>query len=71
MSFDGNYYAFVVMDDCSRYIGSLFLTHIKDMFISFKKFPKVIQNKKGLSIASIQSDNEDKFQNMECKKNCN
>ena len=56
MSFGGNYYAFVIIDDYSRYTWTLFITHKSDTFHAFKKLAKIIQNKKNLKIASIRSD---------------
>jgi len=56
MSFGGNYYAFVIVDDYSRYTWTLFITHKSDAFQAFKKLAKIIQNKKNLKIASIRSD---------------
>ena len=37
MSFGGNYYALVIVDDYSRFTWTLFLTHKKDSFHAFKK----------------------------------
>jgi len=56
MSFGGNYYALVIVDDYYRYTWTLFLTHKNDAFHAFKKLAKVIQNKKNLKIASIRTD---------------
>jgi len=46
MSFGGNYYALIIVDDYSRFTWTLFLTHKKDVFHAFKKLAKIIQNKK-------------------------
>ena len=63
MSFGGNYYALVIVDDYSRYTWTLFLTNKNDAFRAFKKLAKLIQNEKNLNIASIRSDHGGEFQN--------
>jgi len=35
MSFGGNYYALVIVDDYSRFPWTLFLTHKRDVFYAF------------------------------------
>ena len=37
MSFGGNYYALVIVDDYSRFTWTLFLTHKRYVFHAFKK----------------------------------
>ena len=44
--FGGNYYALVIVDDYSRYTWTFFLTLKSEAFKAFKKFAKVVQNKK-------------------------
>ena len=56
-------YAFVIMDDYSRYTWIYFLVHKSDCFRYFSKFFKLIQNEKGFMISSIRSDHGGKFQN--------
>ena len=63
MSFGGNYYALVIVDDYSRFTWTLFLTHKSDVFHAFKKLAKLIQNKKNLNIISIRSDHGGEFEN--------
>ena len=63
MSFDGNYYTLVIVDDYSRFTWTLFLTHKRDSFHAFKKLAKIIQNKKNINIASIRSDHGGRFEN--------
>ena len=68
MSFGGNYYALVIVDDYSRFTWTLFLTHKRDAFHAFKKLAKIIQNKKNLNIASIRSGGE--FENKDFELFC-
>jgi len=73
MSFGRNYYALVIVYDYSRFTWTLFLTHKRDAFHTFKKLAKIIQNKKIFSIASISSDHGGEFMNKNfelfCDKN--
>ena len=57
-SHDGNYYAFVIIDDYSRYTWTLFLAHKSDTFQTFTKLTKQIQNQKGTTILSLKSDHK-------------
>jgi len=70
ISFGGNYYAFVIVDDYSRFTWTLFLTHKKDVFHAFKKLAKIIQNKKNLKIAFIRSDQGGEFENKDFESFC-
>ena len=45
-SLNGKYYAFVIVDDYSRYIWVLFLANKDDAFYAFKVFCKKVQNEK-------------------------
>ena len=49
-SLSGKYYAFVIMDDYSRYTWVLFLTNKDDAFDAFRVFSKNAQNEKCYSI---------------------
>jgi len=71
MSFGGNYYALVIVDDYSRFTRTLFLTHKRDVFHAFKKLAKIIQNKKNIKIASIRSDHGGEFENKDFESFCN
>lgn len=53
MSFCGNYYALVVVDDFSPYTWKHFISNIKKAFVTFLKLTKVIQKEKNLNISSI------------------
>jgi len=69
-SFGWNYYALVIVDDCSRFTWTLFLTHKSDAFYAFKKLSKLIQNKKNVNIVSIRSDHGGKFENKDFQLFC-
>jgi len=70
MSFGGNYYALVIVDDYSRFTWTLFPAHKRFTFHAFKKLAKIIQNKKNLNIASIRSDNGGKYENKDFELFC-
>ncbi|MDD0534417.1 hypothetical protein PS000_23715, partial [Shigella sonnei] len=55
-SFGGNYFAFVIVDNYSRFTWTLFLTHKSEAFHVFKNFLKKVQNEKETTIAAIRSD---------------
>ena len=55
-NFGGKSYAFVIVDDFSRYTWVLFLAHKNDVFRDFSKLCKKIQNEKGFIISCIKSD---------------
>ena len=42
MSFEGNYYGLVIVDDFSRYTWTLFLSHKNQAFSAFKRLAKII-----------------------------
>nr|KYP36604.1 Retrovirus-related Pol polyprotein from transposon TNT 1-94 [Cajanus cajan] len=70
MSFGGSYYGLVLVDDFSRYTWTLFLAHKSDTFGVFRKFVKLIQNKKNLKIVSIRSEHGKKFENKDFNLFC-
>ena len=45
-SLGGKYYAYVIIDDYSRFTWVLFLAHKEEIFEAFKIIAKRIQNKK-------------------------
>ena len=49
-SLGGKSYAFVIVDDFSRYKWVLFLAHKNDVFHEFSKLCRKIQNEKGFTI---------------------
>ena len=67
-SLGGSKYAFVIVDDYSRYTWTYFLAHKSNFFRYFLKFCKLIQSEKGLMISSIQSDHGGEFQNSDFQK---
>lgn len=70
MSFGGNYYDLVIVDDFSRFTWTLFLVHKRYAFHAFKKLAKVIQNENDLKIACIISDHGGEFENHEFECFC-
>ena len=50
MSFEGNYYVLIIVDDYSRYTWTLFLTHKNDAFHAFKKLAKLFKTRKILKL---------------------
>ena len=64
-SLGGKSYAFVIVDDFSRYTWVLFLANKNDVFHEFSKLCKKIQNEKGFTISCIRSDHGREFENVE------
>jgi len=62
-SFNSNYYALVIVDDFSRFTGTLFLESKSDAFSAFKKYAKRLQNINCSDICAIRNDHEGQFQN--------
>ena len=62
-SLNGSRYAFVLVDDYSRFTWVIFLKHKNDAFNEFSIFCKRIQNQKSTSIISIRSDHGGEFEN--------
>ena len=69
-SLGGIYYAYVLVDDYSRYTWVCFLAHKNDAFKAFKNFTKRVQ-KKGFCISSIRIDYATEFENEFFKIFCN
>ena len=67
----GKYYAFVIVDDFSRYTWVLFLANKDDALDAFKVFCKKIQNEKGYGISCIKSDHGWEFENYAFETFCN
>ena len=55
-SLGGKSYAYVIMDDFSRYIWVLFLSQKNEAFYDFSKFCNKIRNEKDFTITCIRSD---------------
>ena len=64
-SLGGKSYAFVIVDDFSRFTWVLFLAHKNDVFHECSKFCRKIQNEKGFTIFCIKSDYGRKFENID------
>jgi len=69
-SFGGNYYAFVIVDDYSRFTWTLFISHKSETFDAFRKFLKKIQNEKGCNVISIRSDHGGEFDQFKFNNFC-
>ena len=70
-SIEGKSYAFVIVDDFSKYTWVLFLAHKNDVFHEFSKLCRKIQNEKGFTISCIRSDHGREFENVEFESFCN
>ena len=66
-SLSGKFYAFVIVDDYSRYTWVLFLVNKDDVIDAFRIFCKNVQNEKSYSITCIRSDHSGEFENMHLK----
>ena len=55
-SLGGTSYAYVIVDDFSRYTWVLFLSQKNEAFYEFSKFCNKVQNEKGFKITCIRSD---------------
>ena len=49
ISLGGKSYAFVIVDDYTRFMWILFLAHKNDAFNKFSKLCRKVQNKKGFT----------------------
>ncbi|KAH9762390.1 hypothetical protein KPL70_000794 [Citrus sinensis] len=70
-SLSGKFYAFVIVDDYSRYTWVLFLANKDDAIDAFRIFCKKVQNEKGYSITCIRSDHGGEFENHAFENFCN
>ena len=70
-SLSGKSYAFVIVDDFSRYKWVLFLANNDDTLDAFKIFCKKVQNEKGYGIVCIRSDHGGEFENYAFGNFCN
>ena len=64
------HYAYVLVDDYSRYTWVCFLAHKNDAFKAFKIFLKKVQKEKGFCISSIRNHGTE-FENEFFKTFCN
>ncbi|KAH9679831.1 hypothetical protein KPL71_026290 [Citrus sinensis] len=70
-SLNGKYYAFVIVDDYSRYTWVLFLANKDDALDAFKVLCKKLQNEKEHGIVCIRSDHGGEFENHAFESFCN
>ena len=70
-SLGGKSYAYVILDDFSRYTWVLFLSQKNESFYEFSKFFNKVQNEKGFSIPCIRSDHGREFENVDFEDYCN
>ncbi|XP_060170564.1 uncharacterized protein LOC132601497 [Lycium barbarum] len=70
-SIGGKRYAFVIIDDFSRFTWVIFLAHKDDTLKNFKFFCEKIQREKGYYITSIRSDHGGEFENNAFEEFCN
>ena len=64
-------YAYVIVDDFSRYTWVLFLSQKNETFYDFSKFYNKVQNEKGFAITCIRSDHERELENIDFENCCN
>ncbi|KAJ6793882.1 uncharacterized protein M6B38_234065 [Iris pallida] len=69
-SLGGKLYAFVIIDDFSRYTWVYFLARRNDALSEFVTFCKKVQNEKGFMITRIRSDHGGEFENTKFKQFC-
>ena len=65
------HYAYVLVDDYSRFTWVCFLAHKNDAFKAFENFTKRVQKEKGFCISFIRSDHGTEFKNEFFKIFCN
>jgi transposase InsO family protein len=69
-SIGGNKYGFVIVDGFTRYTWVFFLIDKSDVFDTFKKFIKRVQNEFETTIKKVRSDNESEFKNTRIDELC-
>jgi transposase InsO family protein len=70
-SLGGKRYAFVIVDDFSRFTWVLFLAQKDDTFFEFSNLFKKVQNSLELKLVSLRSDNGREFNNQFFEEFCN
>ncbi|KAH9685167.1 Integrase catalytic domain-containing protein [Citrus sinensis] len=70
-SLNGKYYAFVIVDDYSRYTWALVFANKDDALDAFKVLCKKLQNEKGHGIVCIRNDHGGEFENHAFESFCN
>jgi hypothetical protein len=66
----GNKYDIVIMGYCTRYTWVAFLVDKSDVFATFKRFIKRVQNKFETTINKVRSDNRTEFKNTRIDELC-
>ena len=70
-SLGGKSYAYVIVDDFSRYTWVMFLIQKNEVFYEFSKFCNNVQNEKGSTITCIKSDHGRELKNIDFEEYCN
>ena len=70
-SLDGKHFAFVIVDDFSRYTWVIFLATKDEALKTFSYFCKIVQNEQGYLITTIKSDHGGEFDNDAFEILCN
>ena len=64
-------YAYIIMDDFSKYTWVLFLSQKNEAFYEFSKFCYKVQNEKNFVITYIKSDHGIEFEHIDFENYCN
>ena len=65
------HYAYILVDDYSKYTWVCFLAHKNDALQAFEKCSKKVQKEKDFCISSIRSDHRTEYENELFKTFCN
>lgn len=66
----GKYYAFVIIDDYSRYTWVFFFAHKDETHATFVTYCRRVQNEKGYTITHVRSDRGSEFVNKDIVQYC-
>ncbi|KAH0650271.1 hypothetical protein KY284_030183 [Solanum tuberosum] len=69
-SIGGKRYAFVIVDDFSRFTWVIFLSHRNEAFANFEAFCRKVQREAGYFITTIHSDHGGEFENKAFEEFC-
>jgi hypothetical protein len=69
-SLSGKLYAFVIVDDYSRFTWVLFVAHKNEAHEVFDKFCRRVQNEKGYVINKVRNDRGKEFYNQDIELFC-